>query len=266
MHASTDMSSIPFVKASACGNDFLIIAIEHAPTDISTFSQQICDRHNGVGADGVEWVLPATDADVAIRLLNADGSEAEISGNGTRCVAAWYCAEHNRTSAVISTGAGLKTCELTGRNGNRLEFRTSMGKPEVGSEMEVILADRTVRGTQVSMGNPHFVVFVPEFPPDWRTWTVQIATHPDFPHGTNVEFVRVISDHEIEVRFCERGVGETMSSGTGSSAAATASIHAGRVKSPVRVHAPGGTQTVDWDGDVILHGPATILCRGEFFV
>jgi diaminopimelate epimerase len=260
------MTSIPFVKATACGNDFLIVGTEHAPADIAGISQRICDRHNGVGADGVEWILPATDADVAIRLLNADGSQAEISGNGTRCVAAWYCAERDRTSVVIRTGAGLKTCDLTSRIGQHFEFRTSMGEPDVGGEIEVRLKDRNVRGISVSMGNPHYVMFVPEFVPGWQAWAEQIATHPDFPHGTNVELVKVLNDHEIEVRFCERGVGETMSSGTGSSAAATASIHAGRARSPVQVHAPGGTQTVEWDREVLLHGPATILCRGDFFI
>ncbi len=90
------MASIPFLKATACGNDFLIIDFAHAPENIGAFTRRICDRHNGVGADGVEWVLPASDADLGIRLLNADGSEAEISGNGTRCVAAWWCDEHHR--------------------------------------------------------------------------------------------------------------------------------------------------------------------------
>ena len=266
MHASNPMSSIPFVKATACGNDFLIIGIEHAPADIAGFSRLICDRHNGVGADGVEWVVPASDADVAIRLLNADGSEAEISGNGTRCVAARYCAEHHRTSVVIRTGAGLKTCDLTRRDGHNFEFRTAMGQPEISREMEVRLTNEIVRGIPVSMGNPHYVMFVREFQPEWQTWAAQIATHPDFPYGTNVEVVRVLNDHEIEVRFYERGVGETMSSGTGSSAAAVASIHAGKVTSPVLVHAPGGIQTVEWDREVILQGSATILCRGDFFV
>jgi len=260
------MSAIPFVKASACGNDFLIIAIEHAPTDVAGFTRQICDRHNGVGADGVEWVLPAADADLAIRLINADGSEAEISGNGTRCVAAWFCAERGRDSAIIRTGAGLKTCELTSRDGLRFEFRTSMGEPEVGSETAVKLRDRVVRGIPVSMGNPHFVIFVLEFEHGWQTWAAQISTNAKFPHGTNVELVRVVSEHDIEVRFCERGVGETMSSGTGSSASAAASIHTGRAKSPVRVQAPGGLQTIEWERELMLYGPATILCRGEFFV
>jgi diaminopimelate epimerase len=260
------MTSVPFVKASACGNDFLIIGNEHAPTEIADFTRRICDRHSGVGADGVEWVLPASDADLAIRLINADGSEAEISGNGTRCVAAWYCAERGRESAVIRTGAGLKTCELTGRDGMRFEFRTSMGVPEVGGELAVALGDRVVRGITVSMGNPHFVIFVTAFEAGWQEWAAQISTHSDFPQGTNVELVHVLNDHEIDVRFCERGVGETMSSGTGSSAAAAASIATGRTKSPVQVHAPGGTQTVEWESELALYGPATILCRGDFFV
>ena len=230
------------------------------------FSRLICDRHNGVGADGVEWFLPAEDADIAIRLFNADGTEAEISGNGTRCVAAWYCAERDRTSVVIRTGAGLKTCDLTDRLGLNFEFRTAMGEPEIGGELEVRLDDGIVRGIPVSMGNPHYVMFVSEFEPGWQTQAAEIAAHPDFPHGTNVELVQVMNQHEIDVRFCERGVGETMSSGTGSSAAATASIQAGRVTSPVTVHAPGGAQTVEWDRQVLLYGPATILCRGDFFV
>ncbi|HZD30369.1 MAG TPA: diaminopimelate epimerase [Candidatus Angelobacter sp.] len=260
------MASIPFVKASACGNDFLIIGIEHAPADIAAFTRRICDRHNGVGADGVEWVLPATDADLAIRLINADGSEAEISGNGTRCVAAWFCAEQERDSAVIRTDAGLKTCDLIARVGQTFEFRTAMGQPQVGGEMRVTLKDRVLDGLAVSMGNPHFVVFVTEFESGWQGWCGEASTHPDFPQGTNVELVRVINEHEIEVRFCERGVGETQSSGTGSSASAAAAIHTGRAQAPVCVRAPGGAQTVEWKGELLLYGPATILCRGEFFV
>jgi diaminopimelate epimerase len=110
------------------------------------------------------------------------------------------------------------------------------------------------------------VIFVTAFEAGWQEWAAQISTHSDFPQGTNVELVHVLNDHEIDVRFCERGVGETMSSGTGSSAAAAASIATGRTKSPVQVHAPGGTQTVEWESELALYGPATILCRGDFFV
>ena len=260
------MSSVPFVKATACGNDFLIIDFAHAPGDIHSFNRRICDRHNGVGADGVEWVLPANDADLGVCLLNADGSEAEISGNGTRCVAAWYCEQNNRDSVVIRTGAGLKTCNLTARDGNSFEFRSSMGVPEVGDPFSIKTNYGEMSGTPVSMGNPHFAVFVSEFDPGWQAMAQQISVHDDFKHGMNVEFVRVMNENEIEVRFCERGVGETMSSGTGSCAAAVAAIHGGKVKSPARVNAPGGLQTVEWSGEVFLYGPATLLCRGEFFI
>jgi diaminopimelate epimerase len=260
------MASIPFVKATACGNDFLIIDVAHAPSDIHAFTRRVCDRHNGVGADGVEWVLPATDADLGIRLLNADGSEAEISGNGTRCVAAWYCSQHHRNSVLIRTGAGLKQCDLRARDGNNFEFRSSMGEPEVGDDFSIKVGYGEISGTPVSMGNPHFSVFVPKLETGWESVAEQISKHSGFKHGMNVEFIKVLNPGEIEVRFCERGVGETMSSGTGSCAAAVASIHTGKAKSPVRVRALGGTQTVEWNGEVFLTGPATLLCRGEFFV
>lgn len=260
------MANIPFVKATACGNDFLIIDFAHAPSDLHAFTRRICDRHNGVGADGVEWLLPASDADLRVRLLNADGSEAEISGNGTRCVAAWHCAEKQRDSVVIRTGAGLKTCELRTHDGNSFEFRSSMGEPEVGDEFPVKFTYGEICGTPVSMGNPHYVVFVPEFELGWQAVGEQISRHHDFQHGMNVEFVKLLNPGEIEVRFCERGVGETMSSGTGSCAAAVASIHSGKARSPVRVRAPGGMQTVEWSGEVFLTGPATLLCRGEYFI
>ncbi len=260
------MANIPFVKATACGNDFLLIDFSHAPSDIYEFSRRICNRNNGVGADGVEWILPASDADIRVRLMNADGSEAEISGNGTRCVAAWFCAENQRDSVVIRTGAGRKSCEVKTRDGNTFQFRSSMGQPEVGDDFSIKFTYGDVSGTPVSMGNPHFVVFVPQFELGWQAIAEQISKHHDFKHGMNVEFVRIVQAGEIEVRFFERGVGETLSSGTGSCAAAVASIHRGAVTPPVLVRAPGGNQQVEWNDEVHLTGPATLLCRGEFFI
>src|SRR5437588_2675395 len=113
------MTAIPFVKASACGNDFLIIDGMHAPADLISFSRRICDRHNGVGADGVEWLFPDADAKIHARLMNADGSEAEISGNGTRCVAAYLADQGHAGKITIRTGAGIKTCELISRKGQQ---------------------------------------------------------------------------------------------------------------------------------------------------
>jgi diaminopimelate epimerase len=257
---------VPFVKANACGNDFLIIEGIHAPADIAAFSRQICDRHQGVGADGVEWLFPAEDADVRARLFNADGSEAEISGNGTRCVAAYICAEQAKEKVMVSTGAGLKTCTFTSRNGKHYEFEIAMGKPQVGDAFSIKLASGEVRGVPVSTGNPHFVVFVSEFAPGWQANAAEIGGSPVFQYGVNVELVIVRSRSEVEARIFERGVGETQSSGTGSCAAAVAAITARKAESPLRVQTPGGVQTVRWEEQVFLRGPAQLVCRGEFFV
>jgi len=259
------MAGIPFFKATACGNDFLIIDSSAWSGDIHSFTREICDRHHGVGADGVEWLLPAKDADLRVRLVNADGSDAEISGNGTRCVAAWHCFQNPARLVRVETDAGLKLCELITRQGNTFEFRTAMGEPQVETELALGLMEDEVAGTPVSMGNPHFVMFVDEFEPGWQETAAEIATHRDFPNGTNVELVRVLNPHDIHICIWERGVGETLSSGTGSSAAAVATIHSGRAQSPVRILTPGGVQTVEWDRQVYLTGPATLLCQGEFF-
>ena len=259
-------ASVPFVKANACGNDFLIIEGMHAPADLATFTRRICDRHEGVGADGVEWLFPATDADIRARLFNADGSEAEISGNGTRCVAACRVAEHGGDKVSVRTGAGIKTCSLVARESSRFEFEMAMGEPQYGDPFSIKLAFGEITGVPVSMGNPHFVVFVDEFAPGWQGDAAEIGRHHDFKHGINVELVRVRDRGHIEIRIFERGVGETRSSGTGSCAAALASIAAKKAESPVQVEAPGGVQTVRWDGEVFLRGPAQLICRGEFFL
>jgi diaminopimelate epimerase len=266
MSAAFQPTIIPFVKASACGNDFLIIDGMHVPADMAAFARRICDRHKGVGADGVEWLFPAQDADIRARLFNADGSEAEISGNGTRCVAAYLCEEQGKEKVTVRTGAGVKTCTLTSRNESTFEFETAMGEPQVGDEFPIKLAFGEVRGIPVSMGNPHYVVFVQEFSPGWQAEAAEIGRHHDFKHGINVEFVRVRDRQNVEARFFERGVGETQSSGTGSCASAVAVMTARLADSPVRVHTPGGIQTVRWEGQVFLRGPALLVCRGEFFV
>jgi diaminopimelate epimerase len=258
--------TVPFTKASACGNDFLIIEGGSAPNDLHEFSKRICDRHRGVGADGVEWLFPAADADMRVRLINADGSEAEISGNGTRCVAAYMVANGSPAKLAIRTGAGIKHCQLISRDDNTFEFEMDMGEPQVGDTFPITVASSDVHGTPVSMGNPHYVVFVKDFPASWQTEAAEIGRHHSFKQGVNVEFVRVQSKNDIEVRFYERGVGETQSSGTGSCAAAVAAIAGGHVHSPVHVHAPGGAQVVRWPGgNVFLRGPAQLVCRGEFF-
>jgi diaminopimelate epimerase len=263
---------IPFVKASACGNDFLLIDSgilkdDLAPADIAALTRQMCDRHEGVGADGVEWMYPHASADLEIRLINADGSAAELSGNGTRCVAAYVCAAQQKERIAIWTGAGLRICRLTGRNQSEYDFEVEMGKAAVAEEMTLKLSAGKVCGIPVSMGNPHYVVFVPGFEEHWQSRAAEIQRSNGFPRGVNVEIVVVDGQHDLTVRFYERGVGETQSSGTGSCASAVAAIAAGKTESPVRVHAPGGTQTVRQEGTtVLLRGTARLVCRGEFFL
>ena len=274
-------SRIAFTKASACGNDFLIVdttkhdttkhdathpEATHPAGDLSALTRRLCDRHRGVGADGVEWLFPDADADVSARLFNADGSEAEISGNGTRCVAAEISSRQGKTEVVIRTGAGLKTCRLVAQQGSNFEFEADMGSPEVGEKLSIETLWVRAVGTKVSMGNPHFVIFVDNFQDGWQRQGAVIQTQPQFPQGTNVVYAAVRGKNQVEIRMFERGAGETQSSGTGSCAAAVAAIASGQAASPVTVIAPGGAQTVCWENHVYLRGPATLICRGEFFV
>jgi diaminopimelate epimerase len=263
----SSVRTIPFVKATACGNDFLLIDGALAPQDVAGFTRRICDRHNGAGADGVEWMIPHFTADVEIRLVNADGSAAEISGNGTRCVAAYVCSQLGKERISILTGAGMKICQLTSRLDSEYEFEIEMGEAMVENEIVLKVGAGELRGVPVSMGNPHFVTFVPEFATSWQVQAAEIQRNPHFPKGVNIELVAVDSRFDVRARFFERGVGETQSSGTGSCAAALAAIATGRAVSPVKVQAPGGTQTVRTNGSrVFLRGPARLLCRGEFFL
>ncbi len=263
---------IPFVKASACGNDFLLIdsqilGSDATPQEMAQVTRRICDRHDGVGADGVEWMYPHASADIEIRLINSDGSEAEISGNGTRSVAAHLCAMQGKDKITIQTGAGLKTCVLTNRTESEYEFEVEMGSASVSAEKTVRTGAGAFRGIPVSMGNPHFVVFVSNFADDWQTRAAEIQKSSEFQHGVNVEMVVVEGKHDLQARFFERGAGETQSSGTGSCASAVAAMVTGQAESAVRVHAPGGTQTVRVEGkQIFLCGAARVVCRGEYFL
>lgn len=254
--------TIPYIKASGCGNVFILIEADQPDPDRRReISVRACKE---LGADGVEWIQksdgPAADVDAV--LINADGSEAGISGNGTRCVAARWAAMHGGEMVRVRTGAGVKECTLIARNGDDFEFEMDLGAPGVEGEVSLQLASGAIKGTKLSMGNPQFVVFVDDFRFPWRERGAEIQAHKIFTQGTNVDFVRVISSHEIEARFFERGVGETQSSGTGSCASAVAAITAGRATSPVKVNAAGGAQTVLWNGGVLLRGPARLESEG----
>lgn len=261
------MTSIPFVKASGCGNDFLLIERRLVGgLDLAAATVKLCDRHNGVGADGVEWLGPAgLDFNIDAHLINADGSAAEISGNGTRCVAAYFASAHLREVVRVRTGAGIKECRLVEQTPPSFRFDIAMGMPGIEGEFEV--AGHKGRG--ISFGNPHFVVLVKDFDFDWQRAGEAIQESGRFAAGVNVEFVRTRSETTLEARFYERGAGATRSSGTGSCASAVASVLSGDARSPVKVIAQGGEQTVSWGGEgspVFLEGPATLVCKGEAFL
>ncbi|MGH9586307.1 MAG: diaminopimelate epimerase [Acidobacteriaceae bacterium] len=259
-----------FTKAHACGNDFLII---EGPPD-PALAIKLCARNTGIGADGVEFFTWDGNRAGRIHLLNADGSAAEISGNGTRCVAAWMAHRErlNAGDAVrIETDAGFRECRLVKTDGRQFEFAQGMGEP-VLRDKSVMLADGAkVKGVSVSTGNPHFVIFTddPEFTAYNRSWQElgsEVCFHLDFPEQTNVEFVRVIDTNSIEIRIFERGVGPTSSSGTGTCATAVASIARRGLSPHLLVRAPGGEQRVDWSGEgavITLTGPAELIADGE---
>jgi diaminopimelate epimerase len=260
--------TIPFTKAHGAGNDFLLSwADQVSAVDLPSTARAICDRHTGIGADG--WMLIR---DHSIRLFNADGSEPEISGNGTRCAAALLIDSGRAADdLIISTGAGPKHLRLLERHGRRFLFEMDMGAPKF-DQREIRYALPLRHGprevTIVNVGNPQCVVFVDEFPPDWETLGAEIEGHAHFPKRTNVSFVRVIDEHTIESRFYERGAGVTLSSGTGSTGAAVAAILRKLAASPVTVRTPAGESlNLRWDGDsVFLTGPAEIVGAGEYFL
>jgi diaminopimelate epimerase len=265
----TTPSRIPFVKASAYGNDFLVIAREYQGTDAAARTRSLCNRHNGIGADGVEWISQRPGCDAHIELINADGSFAELSGNGTRCVAATLAESRGGEEFILSTDAGPRRCRLTGRSGNRYDFLTEMGQPQVGQPFAVEVGSMRREGVPVSMGNPHFVIFVKEFPAEWQRESQLIQSRADlFPEGVNVEWVQFRSQDEMVIRIYERGAGETQSSGTGTSASASAAIATRHAPEKLLVLAPGGAQRVEWHpgGPLLLEGAAILICRGEFFL
>ncbi|HEV3196871.1 MAG TPA: diaminopimelate epimerase [Bryobacteraceae bacterium] len=262
---------IPFTKAHGAKNDFLLTWGSDAPEgDRAAMARAICDRHTGVGADGWMVVDRPVDAEAegAIQLYNSDGSAAEISGNGTRCAAA-LLVRHGYAAGVVRvrTGAGIKTLRLLKRGGLAFEFEMNMGRPEItGERFRLPLSSGARDVTLVWVGNPQCAVPVDDFDFDWRAVGAEIERHPHFPSRTNVSFLRGVDGHTIDVRFYERGAGETMSSGTGSTGAAAAAVARGMAQSPVRVLTPAGPIDLRFDGDVFLTGPVEIVAEGEFFL
>ena len=265
---------IPFAKAHGARNDFLLTWRDHVPVgagDSTMLARAICERHTGIGADG--WILigPGTEgAHASIELWNSDGSRSEISGNGTRCAAALVVETGKAKDEIrIATGAGIKTLRLLDRRGHYYAFEMNMGRAVVEELHSDLVPGREC--VILNVGNPQCAVFVGDFDFDggafdWRATGADLERHPRFPNRTNVSFIRVVDDHTLDVRFFERGAGETMSSGTGSTGAVAAALARGLVRSPVNVLTPAGPlMLASKNDDLYLEGPAEIVAEGEFY-
>jgi diaminopimelate epimerase len=258
---------IKFVKAHAYGNDFLYVRQAEVPGAVlDRLARGMCDRHHGIGADGLV-VYDDTPGRVAMQLFNADGGRAEVSGNGVRALAALLLEGHTQPDAEITirTGAGPKPLRRTGRDGMRQTFRASMGLPaDVRKLMPLEVCGETVQPVVVNVGNPHCVILGP-LPSDdrFRRLGAALETNALFTDRTNVEFAEVEAADRVRILIWERGAGATQSSGTGSCAALVAAASFGGASHSADVVAPGGSQRVEWAADgVYLTGWAEIICEG----
>lgn len=275
-----------FTKLHGTGNDFVVIdarAIEH---DWSALAQAICDRHFGVGGDGMILAAPSERADVRMRIFNADGSEAEMSGNGMRCLAK-FAADNGIVAPKndefdVETGAGVLRVRVATERGFVTSVRESMGAPRldpreipfaIDAPPPIMNFELSVDGgvipiTPVSMGNPHAVHFQQAPVADYPLHRIGplIEHHALFPNRTNFEVVRVLDRAHAEMRVWERGVGETLSCGSGASATMTVARLLDLVNSAMELHVPGGVLSLEWDGegDVILTGPVVEVFRGSW--
>ena len=277
--------AVPFAKAHGLGNDFILVEARHCPPDVSAWVRRICDRHLGIGGDGaLLYDVEVESAAVRMRLINADGGEAEISGNGVRCLAAhavrkgWLPPRH-----VVHTAAGPRTVDVQPVGESRFRVATDLGAPILDSRLIPVdldppaasvvdhrlqAAGQPVVVTATSLGNPHCAVFLEAVPDDGLIATLgpALESHPFFPRKTNVEFVTVTGREELRVRFWERGVGPTRASGTGAASAAVAAMLKGLTGRRVFVRCDGGTLEVEWpeDGPVTQVGDVEVLFDGEW--
>jgi len=256
------------VKAHAYGNDFLLARAEDAAGDLPSLARAMCHRHTGVGADGLV-LYTLRDRGATMRLLNADGSWSELSGNGLRCLAALVAHLQGLqvgAAITIDSDAGVKTLDLLGHTGRRFDFRADLGQPVDIRQVQIPVLGETITATVLRTGNPQCVILGP-LPGDDRFAALgaALSTHPSFPEGTNVEFAEVEAADRVRILIWERGVGPTSSSGTGSTAAAVAAAAHGGAARVVEVIAPGGSQRVEWsDAGAYLTGWAELVMDGRW--
>ncbi len=251
-----------FCKMHGIGNDFIVIDLikDSYDEDWSAFAVKYCDRNTGIGADGVLLVEPSERGSAFMRLINADGSHAEMCGNGIRCVARYMMERHDVSSPVkVDTPAGLMTIERV--NG---QYRVDMGVGSLQGDSRVAVAETSYVASKVSMGNPHAVIFVDDFDFDWMKHGKRIEHDSQFPKRTNVEFVKVLSDSELDVKVWERGAGATLACGTGACASLVAAHRAGKAGKRATIHLRGGDLEVEIVGDrVFMTGPAEFVFEGS---
>lgn len=259
------------IKAHAYGNDFLLVAEQAVKrgVDRPALARELCDRHRGVGADGL---ITYADGPRGARmaLLNADGSYSEVSGNGVRCLAAWLARTRSLTAGQcveIETDAGVKTLELLKSEGRRLTFRAAMGQPEQVQQRDIDVDGTPVTAVTLRVGNPQCVVLGDVSEERLHTIAARLAVHPVFPEGSNVELAKVEALDRVRILIWERGVGPTEASGTGACAAAVAAMSFGFAQRDVQVISPGGTQRVEWtDRGLFLTGWAEVVFEGRWVV
>ena len=270
-----------FQKMHGLGNDFILMdEIDPKKYDLNALAIKLCDRHQGIGADGIILIFPSEIADVKMRIINSDGSEPDMCGNGIRCFAKYVYDNRINTakSFTIETGAGVMIPELIVENEKVLFVKVNMGAPQLerleipmlGAAGKVIneplqVAGKDYKITSLLMGVPHTIVFIESLEEDELiSIGKQIEKHPSFPNGTNVNFVTVMNDHEISVRTWERGAGRTLACGTGSCASAVASALNGLTGNKVTVHLALGDLFIETiDGIVYMTGSANHVFAGE---
>lgn len=258
-----------YVKSHGLGNDYIVIDPARVPFAVTPEAVRlICDRHRGVGSDGILLVAPADGADFGLRIFNPDGSEAEKSGNGAR-IFAKFLRDHGYTERdrfTLHTPGGRVACVLRHEGGRVAQVTVEMGKARFDA-LDVIEVDgRRVEVTSVSMGNPHCVVIVPDLRDvDVHALGPKIERHPAFPNGTNVQFAQVVSRSEVRILIWERGAGYTLASGSSSCAVAAACHRKGLVDRSVTMSMPGGQLqiAIAENGEIRMHGPVEEICAGD---
>ena len=276
-----------FRKMHGLGNDFVMVEEKMLPraVNLKDLAVQLCDRHFGIGADGLIIIRPSDKEDLRMQILNSDGSEPEMCGNGIRCFAKYAYEEGlvSKTKMAVETLAGSIFPQLILREEQVVSVKVDMGEPrltprDIPADFDserivsqpIKAAGRDYLVTCVSMGNPHCVVFAPAIEDiKLEEWGTALCTHPAFPKQTNVEFVQVVDKNHMIMRVWERGAGETLACGTGACASVVACVLNGKTERNVTVSLAGGDLDIEWDADtgrVFMTGPAENVFQGTFLL